>query len=174
MASSPSSASGCIDVIFKWQSRQLPVSLAPNETLLLVKERLYLLTNVLPGRQKILGLKLKTGGKFFFFFIFFSFLSFFFFPLPHIFSSSSASLVILSFSGAGVQPKDETLISELVLKQSQNLMLMGTAEAEIKAVDEMLEGESEETSGDIQLEVENALDLAKDEVNLKKIKVREV
>eukprot|EP01102_Stenamoeba_stenopodia_P021975 TRINITY_DN8995_c0_g1_i1.p1 TRINITY_DN8995_c0_g1~~TRINITY_DN8995_c0_g1_i1.p1 ORF type:complete len:351 (+),score=96.42 TRINITY_DN8995_c0_g1_i1:44-1054(+) len=121
---------------FKWQSKVISLEIASSATLSDAKQLLFCETQVLPARQKLLGLKTKHQ-----------------------------------------QPaNDQTRVGDLFLKPNQTpFMMMGTPEAEMKLLEEMLEGEGEEsTSNDLEAEVEKGFDLASDLVNLKKIQDRVV
>jgi len=77
--------SGEFKLTIKWSGKEYPVSLDKSKTVLDLKKLVHELTNVLPKRQKFLGLKYKRGRTplndvryqfFFFFFFFFFFCSF--------------------------------------------------------------------------------------------------
>mmetsp|Transcript_34379 Transcript_34379/g.61978 ORF Transcript_34379/g.61978 Transcript_34379/m.61978 type:complete len:370 (-) Transcript_34379:798-1907(-) len=50
------------EVIFKWSGKEFIVTANASDSVFHLKERLAVLTNVLPQRQKIIGLKTRAGG----------------------------------------------------------------------------------------------------------------
>ena len=126
----------------KWNGKDFKVTtLESTHTVSDLKEELFKQTNVLPDRQKLLGLKSKTPGK---------------------------------------QCVDEMLLSDLDLKPSTKLMLMGTPEEQIRIVNtkpenlpEVFDDLNNDINSDEVVKLENREEhLAKIERRVKEYKVK--